>query len=972
MHIRRILSLSSAALMFSLWGLSTQAQTLASAAPVTPGQFAVTQTGAATYSIPIQVPPGVAAMTPKLELVYNSQRGNGMLGMGWALGGLSAISRCPKTIATDGEPDSISLSANDRFCLDGKRLILVDSVGNTLANQASYGAANTLYRTELETFSTIQAFGAMGSGPQYFVVKTKDGLTMEYGNTADSRALSQTGTVVRTWALNKVTDRKANVLTVTYVPRPDNTVQVPLRISYGGNTTTGTPSNQAVNFAYDATRIDKNQGYVAGSLVQMDQRLTSIKATDGVTLVKEYRLGYAQGTATQRSKLNSITECDGLGACLPDISLLTTDSAPSDLVYAGSIVPNPGPGVSLAGDFNGDGKADILIKNITAGGWQIYLANADGSFRLGSTITEGPYSMVDPRIADFNGDGNADILINIATVGFWTGIGWQIYLSNGDGTFRLGSPLGAYAQWLNPQVADFNGDGKADILIDTSYVSSNTGWQIYLSNGDGSFRLGSSLPASTGWVNPLVADFNGDGKADILINTGAGWVPYLSNGDGTFRPGSLLANSAQSVRPLVADFNGDGKADILIDIGNVSSNTGWQIYLSNGDGSFRVGGQLARSYGLTNPLIADFNGDGKADILIDTLLGWQAFLSNGDGSFRLGSTLTPYAAWTTPQVADFNGDGKADILINTITTATGAGWQTYLSNGDGSFRFGLSLTPYAAWTTPQVADFNGDGRSDVLINTTTAGAGWYTYVSPQGLPDLLNSVSTGLGNTTTIGYQPITNAATYTKDSGVNAAVYPKVDLQFPAYVVSTVQQSNGIGGTNGTSYTYGGLKAELVSGRGMLGFRWTENKEDAIPLTRRIEYRQDFPFTGMAILDRTDWKTPSLAKLIKLTSWTSDCKIPQTAAPCAAVPGNRYFTYVSSSLEESWDLNGLAYPSTTTTITYNPNAPDTELRGDPSRVVVSTSDGSSKTTVNEYWPADTSNWISGLLKKSTVTSVKP
>ncbi|MHB8472046.1 MAG: SpvB/TcaC N-terminal domain-containing protein, partial [Gammaproteobacteria bacterium] len=120
----------------------------------TPGSFTVNDTGAANYSIPIAVPPGAAGMQPSLALTYNSQGGNGLLGMGWSLSGLSAITRCPQTYATDFNAGGVDLTYNDRYCLDGQRLILING---------TYGYANSEYRTERDTLTKIVAYGAAGN-----------------------------------------------------------------------------------------------------------------------------------------------------------------------------------------------------------------------------------------------------------------------------------------------------------------------------------------------------------------------------------------------------------------------------------------------------------------------------------------------------------------------------------------------------------------------------------------------------------------------------------------------------------------------------------------------------------------------------------------------------------------------------------------------------------------------------------------
>src|SRR4029077_20351705 len=131
----------TAALLVGLTPQTSIAQTMS-----LPGKFSVGTSGAATYNIPIAVPPGTAGLAPSLSLEYNSQGGNGLLGIGWSLGGLPSIGRCPRTVAQDGALGGINFDANDRFCLDGQRLVVISG---------TYGADGSEYRTEVDTFSKI-------------------------------------------------------------------------------------------------------------------------------------------------------------------------------------------------------------------------------------------------------------------------------------------------------------------------------------------------------------------------------------------------------------------------------------------------------------------------------------------------------------------------------------------------------------------------------------------------------------------------------------------------------------------------------------------------------------------------------------------------------------------------------------------------------------------------------------------------
>jgi hypothetical protein len=136
----------------------------------TPGTGAVSATGAATYEIPLRLPPGPNGIQPQLSLTYNSQQSDGLLGPGWALAGLPSITRCNKSVAQDGPPAAVTMTFNDAFCLDGKRLRI------TNGTQANYGQAGTTYDTEISAFSQITAIGMAGNGPASFVLKAKSGL----------------------------------------------------------------------------------------------------------------------------------------------------------------------------------------------------------------------------------------------------------------------------------------------------------------------------------------------------------------------------------------------------------------------------------------------------------------------------------------------------------------------------------------------------------------------------------------------------------------------------------------------------------------------------------------------------------------------------------------------------------------------------------------------------------------------------
>jgi predicted lipoprotein with Yx(FWY)xxD motif len=379
-------------LLVWVFALPVAAQT--PVAGFTPGSFRVTEGGAAEYRIPLRVPPGIAGMEPKLALAYNSQAGNGLLGVGWNLEGLSAITRCPRTMAQDGARGGVNYDANDRYCLDGQRLVAISG---------SYGADGTEYRTERESFSKIVSHGQAGSGPAWFKVWTKAGQILEYGNSADSRIEIQANDTVRTWAVNRVSDRKGNSIVTTYFEDRANGEYRPASVAYGSNHMT---------FGY-AGRPDATPLYDGGgSKVLAAHLLTQVRTFVSGVLVKDYRLAYGQGTTTLRSRLNTVQECDADANCLPATALAWRPETPGINAVLNTTQVWADDWRALyqvhPGDFNGDGITDIWMTGFNGGFFcpGPGIASANNCAQVWHDDWRPLYQI---HTGDFNGDGSTDL-----------------------------------------------------------------------------------------------------------------------------------------------------------------------------------------------------------------------------------------------------------------------------------------------------------------------------------------------------------------------------------------------------------------------------------------------------------------------------------------------------------------------------------------------------------------------------------
>jgi len=456
----------------------------------TAGEFRVDESGAATYSIPFMVPQGTAGVAPQLSLNYSSLGANGIAGKGWSLGGLSAITRCRQTLVQDGASTAINWSSQDRFCIDGQRLMLVSG---------TYGAANSTYKTELDNFTLITAKGGSTGHPAYFLIEAKDGSTSVYGYTTDAKATGGATNTTLTWLLNRYQDNVGNGIDFVYegnaieghrikaihyaFPSINSSVTSPAR----------TDSHARVTFDYE-TRNDIHPAYIAGYAFGMTKRLSRIRVINEEAELRRYNLGYMSSQTSGDRYKNKISRLQYIQECRQ------IDSATSACLPATT--------------FNWGGGTHVALDAVTE--------------RVNFPDVKNDRYLLNHLFADITGDGKQDFIYlmyeeSYATSSLPRRAGLSVYIKYAGITTTSKISLGMVNDYKRIKIAmvDYNADGRHDLALYNGSV-----WKIYLSTPrpDGEWRidLSSTIISDTqlGQESIHFADINGDGLVDAIYANG--------------------------------------------------------------------------------------------------------------------------------------------------------------------------------------------------------------------------------------------------------------------------------------------------------------------------------------------------------------------------------------------------------------------------------------------------------------------
>ena len=946
-----------------LAGLPTDAATAYEVGAVA-GEFSVTPDGQAAYTVPIQVPPGVLGVEPRITVGYHSGGGNGVLGLGGRLSGFSSITRCAANIAEDGFAAGVRHAPTDRFCLDGVKLVAVNG---------DYGADGTEYRTVPESYRKVVSHGAIaypggGAGPASFTVHIRSGGTLVFGNSDNARVRHGVSHVVHEWRVGRLSDVNGN--TIDYVYQEFGvgaaTEKHPVRIDYGANPLAGHGHHLAVHLAYEP-RGDIASGFRSGIAFRQGLRLSSITTEADGDAVKVYRFDYDQAPASGESRLASIFECaaDGVTCFAPTVfdwstpasGWLTGATLPPD-----DLVDSAGRLRGIAVDLDGDGRTDWLTAyRDGAGDHRAAWLAGDSGFVHDSSYTP-PEVLVDhtagddgavlSELVDVNGDGLPDWVTAYRTES--GNLVSAITLNDGNGFnvpagFDLPVELTSLAAGASgmrmARFVDLDGDALIDVTVSTRDPSGTWHRGAWLNTGDGFALAADFLPPAVGMdysTTPVGAafsdlvDLDDDGFADwvralrdaqgadshaVWLNTGSGWMLDPGYALPTALTSYVDGAEGVSIADLV-DVNGDGLLDVVQAHRRADGGEARQLWFNTGD-------------------------------------GWQAHLALAPPVILAERTAAGHDE-SFGTFVDLDGDGRPDIARSYLGADGGFVSEAWRQNEggwvqDNSLALPLPLHSLRAdddsVPSAGLVDMNHDGSVDMV--RAVAGYGREARLNAAAGVHAVRAVTSGFGIETRIEYAASTDPDVYVTPAP-GFASYPDLPRRDVQVLVGAVEAGDGIGGFNRAEHVYGGSRVN-VAGRGALGFAWHTVVDVAVGIEIRSTYSQAYPHAG------------TIVESVKTVAGTVVSHSRQSLSAKSLHGDLTHYPYVSGKTTTTYDLDGAEVATAAA-------ATEVDDFGNVIEAATWTTDvtGTWSETITNTWQIDTGAWVLGKLVRTTVQNTAP